>query len=126
MHRRAARVHVSLPALPHKPSRASKSPITRSNDVNDLSSPPSSAPPPVRHPQALLFFLGFRIAAVVFYLLCVLISDNFVLNFVCIVLLLALDFWTVKNISGRLLVGLRWWNQVSSGTGAENYPLAML
>eukprot|EP00762_Andalucia_godoyi_P002430 ANDGO_02766.mRNA.1 Golgi apparatus membrane protein TVP23 len=22
------------------------------------------------------------------------------------------DFWTVKNISGRILVGLRWWNEV--------------
>lgn len=31
---------------------------------------------------------------------------------VCIILLLSADFWTVKNISGRLLVGLRWWNQV--------------
>lgn len=23
-----------------------------------------------------------------------------------------MDFWTVKNITGRLLVGLRWWNHV--------------
>ena len=23
-----------------------------------------------------------------------------------------MDFWTVKNITGRLLVGLRWWNFV--------------
>ena len=30
---------------------------------------------------------------------------------ICI-LLLACDFWTVKNISGRLLVGLRWWSYV--------------
>ena len=29
-----------------------------------------------------------------------------------IVLLLALDFWTVKNVSGRLMVGLRWRNEV--------------
>ena len=32
--------------------------------------------------------------------------------FLTIVLLLALDFWTVKNVTGRLLVGLRWWNKV--------------
>lgn len=24
----------------------------------------------------------------------------------------SMDFWTVKNITGRLLVGLRWWNFV--------------
>ena len=23
-----------------------------------------------------------------------------------------MDFWTVKNVTGRLLVGLRWWNHV--------------
>ena len=34
-----------------------------------------------------------------------------VLLFVIIVLLLAFDFWTVKNVSGRLLCGLRWWNE---------------
>lgn len=28
------------------------------------------------------------------------------------VLLLSMDFWTVKNITGRLMVGLRWWNYV--------------
>jgi hypothetical protein len=22
----------------------------------------------------------------------------------------ALDFWTVKNVTGRLLVGMRWWS----------------
>jgi len=32
--------------------------------------------------------------------------------FVVCVLLLAFDFWTVKNVTGRLLVGLRWWNEV--------------
>lgn len=33
---------------------------------------------------------------------------------VTIILLLSCDFWTVKNVSGRLLVGLRWWNQVDT------------
>lgn len=37
--------------------------------------------------------------------------NDSILLFVIIVLLLAFDFWTVKNVSGRLLVGLRWWNE---------------
>ncbi|KAF7722286.1 Golgi apparatus membrane protein TVP23 A [Apophysomyces ossiformis] len=37
---------------------------------------------------------------------------NFTLIFVITILLLAFDFWTVKNVSGRLLVGLRWWNEI--------------
>ncbi|XP_034645651.1 Golgi apparatus membrane protein TVP23 homolog B-like isoform X4 [Trachemys scripta elegans] len=31
---------------------------------------------------------------------------------VSIILLLSCDFWAVKNVTGRLMVGLRWWNQV--------------
>ena len=30
---------------------------------------------------------------------------------IILVLLGAFDFWTVKNVSGRLLVGLRWWGE---------------
>jgi len=37
---------------------------------------------------------------------------NFITVTVICILLLAADFWVVKNITGRLLVGLRWWNQV--------------
>ncbi|KAJ3187975.1 Golgi apparatus membrane protein TVP23 A [Gaertneriomyces sp. JEL0708] len=64
------------------------------------------------HPTALFFHLFFRTAAILTYLFCWIFTDNFVLQFVIIVLLLAFDFWTVKNISGRLLVGLRWWNEI--------------
>lgn len=34
-------------------------------------------------------------------------------------MLLAFDFWTVKNISGRLLVGLRWWSYVKEDGSNE-------
>lgn len=37
---------------------------------------------------------------------------NFITVTVICMLLLAADFWVVKNITGRLLVGLRWWNKV--------------
>ncbi len=30
--------------------------------------------------------------------------------FIFVIILSALDFWTVKNVTGRLLVGLRWWS----------------
>lgn len=47
-----------------------------------------------------------------FYILSALFIDNFVIIFVVTVLLAALDFWVVKNVSGRILVGLRWWNEI--------------
>ncbi len=60
----------------------------------------------------MFFHLFFRTAALASYLFCTWFSSNFVLNFIIIVLLMSFDFWTVKNVSGRLLVGLRWWNKV--------------
>ena len=39
------------------------------------------------------------------------ISD-FLSIFVLLILLISFDFWTVKNVTGRLLVGLRWWNRI--------------
>ncbi|GFN78347.1 Golgi apparatus membrane protein tvp23 homolog [Plakobranchus ocellatus] len=64
------------------------------------------------HPVAVFFHVFFRASALVAYLLCGLFSSSFITNFVVIILLLCMDFWTVKNITGRLLVGLRWWNYV--------------
>lgn len=65
-----------------------------------------------RHPVAVGFHLLFRVGALLAYLLCGWFSDSFITNFVVIVILLSMDFWTVKNVSGRLLVGLRWWNYI--------------
>lgn len=65
-----------------------------------------------KHPIAIFFHLAFRVLAVVAYLLCGWFSDSFIANFVVIVLFVSMDFWTVKNITGRLLVGLRWWNYI--------------
>lgn len=64
------------------------------------------------HPTALIFHLLFRTGAIASYMfLWIIVGDAFILNFVLTVLLLAADFWTVKNVSGRLLVGLRWWTE---------------
>ncbi|KAK6478198.1 Golgi apparatus membrane protein TVP23-like protein B [Huso huso] len=66
----------------------------------------------IRHPLASFFHLFFRVSAILVYLLCEILSSSFIACMVTIILLLSCDFWTVKNITGRLLVGLRWWNQV--------------
>ncbi|NXT73536.1 TV23A protein, partial [Zapornia atra] len=66
----------------------------------------------IRHPLATFFHLFFRVSAIVTYLFCDWFSNSFVACFVTILLLLSFDFWSVKNVTGRLLVGLRWWNQI--------------
>ncbi|KAM3859916.1 Golgi apparatus membrane protein TVP23 homolog B [Diretmus argenteus] len=66
----------------------------------------------IKHPMASFFHLFFRVSAILVYLLCEFLSSSFIACMVTIILLLSCDFWTVKNITGRLMVGLRWWNQV--------------
>ncbi|XP_075025903.1 Golgi apparatus membrane protein TVP23 homolog C isoform X1 [Calonectris borealis] len=66
----------------------------------------------IRHPVASFFHLFFRVSAIVVYLLCELLTSSFIACMVTIILLLSCDFWAVKNVTGRLMVGLRWWNQV--------------
>lgn len=65
-----------------------------------------------RHPWVAFFHLFFKAAALLTYGFGTWFSSNFVLIFVICILLLAMDFWTVKNVAGRLLVGLRWWNEI--------------
>lgn len=46
---------------------------------------------------------------------------NSVLVFIITILLLAADFYYLKNIAGRRLVGLRWWNEVDPQTGDSKW-----
>ena len=90
------------------------------------------------HPFPCIFHCLFKIAALLLYLLgnkfaaasaSSVSGANFITVTVICILLLAADFWVVKNITGRLLVGLRWWNQVEPDgvssrwifESAENY-----
>ncbi|ODV63508.1 Tvp23p, partial [Ascoidea rubescens DSM 1968] len=66
------------------------------------------------HPIALFFLIFFKASTILVYILGgILFRDNFILQFITVILLSSGDFWNVKNISGRLLVGLRWWNETS-------------
>mmetsp|Transcript_26416 Transcript_26416/g.37191 ORF Transcript_26416/g.37191 Transcript_26416/m.37191 type:complete len:198 (+) Transcript_26416:202-795(+) len=72
-----------------------------------------------RHPISVVFHLFFRIAAIVTYLFSFLFSNQYVVVFIICVVFLACDFWVVKNVSGRLLVGLRWWNEIKDDGKSE-------
>jgi Eukaryotic protein of unknown function (DUF846) len=76
------------------------------------------------HPIVCIFHLLFKGLALFMYLFGGWFTHkdgktsgaNFITVTVCCMLLLAADFWVVKNITGRLLVGLRWWNKVEGET----------
>ena len=55
------------------------------------------------------------------YLFGLLFTANKVLIFIITVLLLAADFYYLKNIAGRRLVGLRWWNEVDPDSGDSHW-----
>jgi len=73
------------------------------------------------HPITLLWFLGFRASSLLVYLWGLLFGSDFVLIFIITILILAADFYYLKNIAGRRLVGLRWWNEVDMQTGESKW-----
>ncbi|KAA0154180.1 hypothetical protein FNF31_06075 [Cafeteria roenbergensis] len=74
-------------------------------------------------PSVAFFTVAFRFAALILYLLNGFVGMDYVTLFVVTVLLLACDFWTIKNVSGRLLVGLRWGTRVTETGQTEWYFL---
>ena len=74
-----------------------------------------------KHPTALLVHVVFKCSAVLVYVFCNWFSDDFVIIFVLLTLLLTMDFWWTKNVSGRLLVGLRYWNEVEEQSGESKW-----
>jgi len=49
------------------------------------------------------------------------LADYSVFDFTAVLVAASIDFWTVKNIMGRKLVGMTWWMKVSEETGDEEW-----
>ena len=63
--------------------------------------------------MVVLLHTIFKGLALTVYLGSSLIMNSFIASFIFIMMLLSADFWVVKNVSGRLLAGLRWWSVVT-------------
>ncbi|KKA20022.1 Clathrin-coated vesicle protein [Rasamsonia emersonii CBS 393.64] len=66
-------------------------------------------------------FRFYNLGSLLMYLFGVLFIKDFVLVFIINLLLLSADFYYLKNIAGRRLVGLRWWNEVNTATGDSHW-----
>lgn len=93
--------------------------VSTPTDLGSMATNPSDAEAGISgilrqssHPLILFFLYFFRLSALSVYILCSLFTDNYVLSTVIVVVLLAMDFWNCRNVAGRALVGLRYWNQV--------------
>ena len=67
-----------------------------------------------------MLHFGFKLIAVISYLLLNLFVGNLILVYIVVLLLCIVDFWVVKNITGRRLVGLRWWSMINED-GTEEW-----
>lgn len=74
------------------------------------------------HPIPAAFHIIFKIIALTIYIFGGFFEKNgFVTIAVICILCHACDFWVVKNVTGRLLVGLRWWNKVNPDDGSTEW-----
>lgn len=112
---------VSDPSALHDPSAMPVTPAAAQSGNTFLGDTLSQS----AHPIVCIFHLLFKGLALFFYIFGGWFSGNkkggnsganFITVTVICILLLAADFWVVKNITGRLLVGLRWWNKVDGDT----------
>lgn len=70
-----------------------------------------------KHPIALICHIAFKVGGGLCYLFGGWLASTFkvkqeLIPLIICVCFIAFDFWTTKNVTGRLLAGLRWWNDV--------------
>ena len=65
------------------------------------------------HKMVVLLHSVFKLSALIVYIGASFITNSFIGCFIMVMILLSADFWLVKNVSGRLLAGLRWWSVVT-------------
>jgi hypothetical protein len=59
------------------------------------------------HGLVVFLHLLFKLMSLVLYIFGWFLTSSFIACFILIMILLSADFWIVKNVSGRLLAGLR-------------------
>jgi hypothetical protein len=64
------------------------------------------------HPGICILTIAFKIAAIVSFILLDVFLSSEAVAYLVVIITGAFDFWITKNVSGRLLVGLRWWNEI--------------
>ena len=69
-----------------------------------------------RSPQVALITVSLKLLSLIFFLFFSIFTSNEALVMIIVIVCIAADFWYTKNISGRILVGLRWWNKYNPET----------
>ena len=64
------------------------------------------------HPIICLVIIIIKLFAFLCFIMLGIVLNSDTVVYLIVILLGACDFWIMKNIAGRQLVGLRWWNEV--------------
>jgi len=95
-------------------------PLPRPSLTSDNHSALSSQLQKSSHPSQIILHVAFKALSLFFYI--VNPSSSFVTSFTVIILLLSADFYVTKNLTGRKLAKLRWWNSLDeSGNNIWTY-----
>lgn len=62
------------------------------------------------HPILALFLLILKLVPVFAYIFGPIFFSNTIYTFSLVLISSCVDFWFIKNVAGRILLGLRWWN----------------
>ena len=73
------------------------------------------------HPGVALTTVILKVAALISFICLDWFTDNQAIVMIIVIILTSMDFWYMKNISGRILVGLRWWNTFNPETNQEKW-----
>ena len=68
-----------------------------------------------------LITIGLKLASLLLFLFLDFFTSNEAIVMIVVIILDAMDFWYTKNIAGRILVGLRWWNSYNPDTQQEKW-----
>ena len=71
------------------------------------------------NPSVAFMTVALKGCALFFFLFLNIFTSNQAFVMTVVILFDAMDFWYTKNISGRILVGLRWWNTYNPETQQE-------
>jgi hypothetical protein len=66
------------------------------------------------NPIVSILTVFFKFLSIFLFLFMNLFVSNESYTIITVIISGSIDFWYTKNISGRILVGLRWWNQIKS------------
>ena len=106
--------NVSNPFKSFEPKSIKSSPNFQYNVIEQKRGKP-------RHRMLLFWHIALKLVSLIVYLGSGLFHLGYIMTFIIVVLFLSMDFWLTKNISGRLLAGLRWWHHVDDKTGKTTW-----